>query len=84
MKKLGEQPPKRLQILMTDEELADIKEYTHQNKIYGRSAAIRELVKAGLRAEMSAGRFKKPVWPGKNWLVDFGYVAAHFRYFWRE
>ena len=59
MEKLSEKPPKRLQILMTVEELSDIKEYTHQNHIYGRSAAIRELVKAGLRAEMVAGRFKK-------------------------
>ncbi|WP_170329296.1 hypothetical protein [Ruegeria arenilitoris] len=59
MKKLGEHPPQRLQILMTDEELSDIKAYTHQNQIYGRSAAIRELVKIGLEAERVAGRFKK-------------------------
>ncbi|WP_281994783.1 hypothetical protein [Ruegeria faecimaris] len=59
MKKLGECPPRRLQILMTDEELSDIKTYTHQNEIYGRSAAIRELVKIGLEAERVAGRFKK-------------------------
>lgn len=59
MKKLGERPPQRLQILMTDEELSDIKEYTHQNGIYGRSAAIRELVRVGLEAERMAGRFKK-------------------------
>lgn len=59
MEKLGDKPPKRLQILMTDDELSDIKEYTHQNQIYGRSAAIRQLVKAGLEAEMAAGRFKK-------------------------
>ncbi|WP_155151320.1 hypothetical protein [Roseibium sp. RKSG952] len=44
---------------MTDDELSDIKAYTHQNAIYGRSAAIRELVKIGLEAERVAGRFKK-------------------------
>jgi len=59
MKKLGEQPPKRLQILMTDEELLEVTAYTHQNEIYGRSAAIRKLVQIGLLAEEAAGRFKR-------------------------
>lgn len=59
MKKLSEQPPKRLQILMTDEELSEVKAYTHQNEIYGRSAAIRKLIQIGLEAEKTAGRFKK-------------------------
>ena len=57
MEKLSENPPKRFQILMTETELALIKMYTHQNEIYGRSAAIRALVEAGLKAEEAAGRF---------------------------
>ncbi len=58
MEKLSDKPPKRLQILMTAEELALISKYTHQNEIYGRSAAIRTLVEIGLRAEQEAGRFE--------------------------
>lgn len=61
MEKLSEKPPKRLQILMTEDELALISKYTHQNEIYGRSAAIRALVKIGLRAEEEAGRFTPDV-----------------------
>lgn len=57
MKKLGEKPPQRLQVLMTEEELALVLKYTHQNEIYGRSAAIRTLVEIGLKAERAAGRF---------------------------
>ncbi|WP_127115340.1 hypothetical protein [Shimia sediminis] len=57
MEKLSDKPPKRLQILMTEEELALILKYTHQNEIYGRSAAIRALVEIGLKAERAAGRF---------------------------
>lgn len=57
MEKLSDIPPRRLQILMTQEELELVKMYTHQNEIYGRSAAIRALVEAGLRAEEAAGRF---------------------------
>ncbi|MFD0911069.1 hypothetical protein [Ruegeria arenilitoris] len=57
MEKLSDTPPKRLQILMTEDELALIRKYTHQNSIYGRSAAIRALVAAGLKAEEAAGRF---------------------------
>lgn len=56
--KLSDKPPKRLQILMTEDKLALIRKYTHQREIYGRSAAIRELVKAGLNAEQAAGRFE--------------------------
>lgn len=59
MEKLSENPPKRLQILMTEQELALIQMYTHQNEIYGRSAAIRALVEAGLKAEEAAGRFER-------------------------
>lgn len=58
MEKLSDKPPKRLQILMTEEELSLISSYTHQNEIYGRSAAIRTLVEIGLKAEQEAGRFK--------------------------
>lgn len=57
MEKLSDTPPKRLQILMTEDELALIRRYTHQREIYGRSAAIRALVEAGLKAEEAAGRF---------------------------
>jgi len=57
MEKLSDKPPRRLQILMTEDELALVLKYTHQNEIYGRSAAIRALVKIGLRAEEEAGRF---------------------------
>lgn len=57
MEKLSDKPPKRLQILMTEEELALILKYTHQNEIYGRSAAIRDLIEIGLKAEQAAGRF---------------------------
>ncbi len=42
---------------MTEDELALVRQYTHQNEIYGRSAAIRALVQAGLKAEQAAGRF---------------------------
>lgn len=61
MEKLSDNPPKRLQILMTEEELMLISTYTHQNEIYGRSAAIRALVKIGLKAEQEAGRFKPSI-----------------------
>ena len=47
---------------MTEDELALIRRYTHQREIYGRSAAIRALVEAGLKAEEVAGRFD----PNKN------------------
>jgi hypothetical protein len=57
MEKLSDKPPKRLQILMTEEELALILKYTHQNEIYGRSAAIRALLEIGLKTEQAAGRF---------------------------
>jgi len=46
---------------MTEDELALVLKYTHQNEIYGRSAAIRALVKIGLRAEEEAGRFTHDV-----------------------
>lgn len=59
MEKLSDKPPKRLQILMTEDELALISSYTHQNEIYGRSAAIRALVQIGLKAEEEAGRFTR-------------------------
>lgn len=57
MEKLSETPPRRLQILMTEEELELILQYTHQRKIHGRSAAIRQLVRLGLQAEERAGNF---------------------------
>lgn len=57
MEKLSDKPPKRLQILMTESELELILKYTHQNQIYGRSSAIRALVKIGLKTEQAAGRF---------------------------
>lgn len=44
---------------MTDEELLEVTAYTHQNEIYGRSAAIRKLVQIGLLTEEAAGRFKR-------------------------
>jgi hypothetical protein len=58
MKKLGKQPPTRLQLLIDSEDLEVIEDYQHQVKINGRSAAIRELIRAGLKAEEAAGKWK--------------------------
>lgn len=57
MKKLSEQKPARLQLVITHEEIEDIDSYQHQNKIYGRSAAIRKLVQIGLATEREAGNW---------------------------
>lgn len=60
MKKLSDKPPNRLQLLMTDEELADVKSYQHQQELYGRSEALRRLIKIGLDTEETADNWRRP------------------------
>ena len=59
MERLGNEPPKRVQLLITEEELVDVEEYLHQRRIYGKSKAIRELIKIGLATEEKNGRWKR-------------------------
>lgn len=59
MKKLGENPPVRLQLLIDQEELDFIDDYQHDMRIKGRSEAIRELVRIALNAEVVSGNWKR-------------------------
>jgi hypothetical protein len=58
LKKLGENSPVRLQLLIDEGELEVIDAYQHDMRINGRSAAIRELVRIALKAEEGAGNWK--------------------------
>lgn len=58
MKKLGEKPPVRLQLLIDANELEKIEDYQHDQRIKGRSEAIRELVRIALDAEVVSGNWK--------------------------
>lgn len=51
----------RLQIMLDDEELAAINDWRFQRRMPSRAAAIRELLRRGLRAELGAdtNRFKR-------------------------
>jgi len=51
----------RLQIMLDDEELAAIDDWRFQRRMPSRAAAIRELLRRGLQAEMGAvtDRFKR-------------------------
>jgi len=60
MERLGSRPPRRVQLLITEEELMDVETYLHQRKIYGKSKAIRELIKLGLAVEEANGNWTRP------------------------
>lgn len=59
LKKLGENPPVRLQLLIDQDELDVIDDYQHDMRIKGRSEAIRELVRIALDAEAESGNWKR-------------------------
>ena len=62
--------PERLQIMLTEQELAALDDWRFQRRMPSRAAAVRELLKRGLAAEgvdMAGGRSKS---------ADFGVLSA--------
>jgi hypothetical protein len=60
--------PERLQIMLTEDELAALDDWRFQRRMPSRAAAVRELLKRGLAAEgviLQAGRTKS---------ADFGVI----------
>lgn len=59
--KLGETESKRLQMVITEEEISAIDEWQHENRIASRSEAIRRLCQIGLRLDSFAERLPAAV-----------------------
>ena len=62
--------PERLQIMLTEDELAALDDWRFQRRMPSRAAAVRELLKRGLAAEgvtLAAGRTKS---------ADYGVIDA--------
>lgn len=61
--------PERLQIMLTEQELAALDDWRFQRRMPSRAAAVRELLKRGLAAEgviLTGGRTKS---------ADYGVIA---------
>lgn len=65
--------PERLQIMLTQEELAALDDWRFARRMPSRAAAVRELLKRGLQAEAI------PSAQGKTRSRDFGVVDAPLR-----
>ncbi|KAA0697434.1 hypothetical protein DTW90_18575 [Neorhizobium sp. P12A] len=59
--KLGESESKRLQMVITEDELKDIEDWQHDNRVPSKSDAIRRLVQIGLRAVRALPTITKDV-----------------------
>jgi len=62
--------PERLQIMLTEDELAALDDWRFQRRMPSRAAAVRELLKRGLAAEgviLQGGRMKS---------ADFGVIEG--------
>jgi hypothetical protein len=62
--------PERLQIMLTEDELAALDDWRFQRRMPSRAAAVRELLKRGLAAEgVSVGN-------GRTKSADYGVIAT--------